>query len=51
MDHRRLHSQGLGRGGHGIGVAVVREIVEQVYGGTLEFGRAERGGALVLVRL
>ncbi len=37
--------------GHGIGLAVVREIVEQVYGGTLEFGRAERGGALVRVRL
>jgi two-component system, OmpR family, sensor histidine kinase PhoQ len=37
--------------GHGIGLAVVREIVEQVYGGTLEFGRTERGGALVRVRL
>lgn len=37
--------------GHGIGLAIVREIVEQ-YGGTLDFGRSERlGGLRVEVRL
>jgi two-component system sensor histidine kinase PhoQ len=38
-------------GGHGIGLAVVREIVEGVYGGRLEFGRGALGGALVRVWL
>jgi len=38
-------------GGHGIGPAVVREIVEGVYGGRLEFGRGALGGALVRVWL
>ncbi|MGH8589198.1 MAG: ATP-binding protein [Gammaproteobacteria bacterium] len=38
-------------GGHGIGLAVVREIVEGVYGGRLELGRGALGGALVRVWL
>ena len=38
-------------GGHSIGLAVVREIVEGVYGGRLELGRGALGGALVRVWL
>lgn len=49
----------LGRGvradsateGHGIGLAVVREIVVEVYGGSIDIGAAELGGAAVEVRL
>lgn len=37
--------------GHGIGLAVVRDIVEGVYGGRLELGRGGRGGARVRVWL
>ena len=37
--------------GHGIGLAVVREIVEQVYAGTLESSPARGGGTLARVRL
>ncbi len=36
--------------GHGIGLAVVREIVE-VYGGTLEIARSEMGGAKIQVKI
>lgn len=38
------------RPGHGIGLAVVREIVA-AYGGSLRIGRSEAGGALVTVRI
>lgn len=49
----------LGRGqradptvdGHGIGLAVVRDLVEEVYYGKLEIGRGVLGGALVRARL
>jgi two-component system, OmpR family, sensor histidine kinase PhoQ len=49
----------LGRGqradptvaGHGIGLAVVRDLVEEVYYGHLEIGRGARGGARVRARL
>lgn len=49
----------LGRGvradphteGHGIGLAVVRELVEQVYGGNLHIDRSPLGGARVRVTL
>lgn len=49
----------LGRGiradqntaGHGIGLAVVRDIVEDVYQGVLELGRGELGGACIRVEL
>ncbi len=37
--------------GHGIGLAVVRDLVEEVYYGRLEIGRGELGGARVRVRL
>ncbi len=37
--------------GHGIGLAVVREIVEGVYGGRLDIGSGERQGTLVRVWL
>lgn len=37
--------------GHGIGLAVVKEIVEQVYGGALDFGDSPLGGAAVRVSL
>ena len=49
----------LGRGqradptvaGHGIGLAVVRDLVEEVYYGHLEIGRGALGGARVRARL
>ena len=49
----------LGRGqradttvaGHGIGLAVVRDLVEEVYYGRLDIGRGALGGALVQARL
>lgn len=49
----------LGRGqradptvaGHGIGLAVVRDLVEEVYYGRLDIGRGLLGGALVRARL
>jgi len=49
----------LGRGqradptiaGHGIGLAVVRDLVEEVYYGRLDIGRGALGGALVRARL
>ena len=49
----------LGRGqradpavaGHGIGLAVVRDLVEEVYYGRLDIGRGSLGGALVRARL
>lgn len=37
--------------GHGIGLAVVRDIVEDVYQGKLEIGQGSLGGALARVRL
>ncbi len=37
--------------GHGIGLAVVRELVEEVYRGRLEIDRSVLGGARVTVRL
>ncbi|MCP5158054.1 MAG: hypothetical protein H6975_01360 [Gammaproteobacteria bacterium] len=37
--------------GHGIGLAVVRDLVEEVYYGQLEIGRGTLGGALVRARL
>lgn len=37
--------------GHGIGLAVVRDIVEDVYRGNLEISQGSLGGALVRVRL
>lgn len=37
--------------GQGIGLAVVRELVEEVYGGTVEITDGKLGGALVRVRL
>lgn len=37
--------------GHGIGLAVVRDLVEEVYYGQLEIGRGMLGGALVRARL
>lgn len=37
--------------GHGIGLAVVRDLVEEVYHGELEITRGELGGALVRIRL
>lgn len=37
--------------GHGIGLAVVRELVEEVYRGRLEIDRSALGGARVAVRL
>jgi two-component system sensor histidine kinase PhoQ len=37
--------------GHGIGLAVVRDIVEEVYQGTLEIGSGILGGACIRVRL
>jgi two-component system sensor histidine kinase PhoQ len=33
--------------GQGIGLAIVREMVEEVYGGSIEIGDSELGGALV----
>jgi len=36
--------------GHGIGLAVTRDIVE-AYGGRVEIERSELGGALVVLRL
>ena len=36
--------------GHGIGLAIVKEIAES-YGGTLEIGRSELGGAEISVRI
>ncbi len=52
-------SEILGRGvradphteGHGIGLAVVRELVEQVYGGNLHIDRSSLGGARVRITL
>jgi len=49
----------LGRGqradptvaGHGIGLAVVRDLVEEIYYGRLDIGRGALGGALVRARL
>ena len=35
--------------GHGIGLAVVRDLVDEVYGGTLEIDRGHLGGARVTV--
>ncbi|MCC7410461.1 MAG: hypothetical protein IT495_02335 [Gammaproteobacteria bacterium] len=37
--------------GHGIGLAVVRELVEEIYAGRLELGTATGGGALVRVTI
>lgn len=37
--------------GQGIGLAVVRDLVEEVYGGELDIGRSYLGGARVRVRL
>ncbi len=37
--------------GHGIGLAVVRDLVEEVYYGRLDISRGELGGALVRARL
>ena len=37
--------------GHGIGLAVVRDLVEEVYYGRLDLSRGELGGALVRARL
>lgn len=37
--------------GHGIGLAVVRDLVEEVYYGRLDIGRGTLGGALVRARL
>ncbi len=37
--------------GHGIGLAVVRDLVEEVYYGRLEIGRGALGGTRVLARL
>ena len=37
--------------GHGIGLAVVREIVVEVYGGRIEVGSGALGGAAVEIRL
>ena len=37
--------------GHGIGLAVVRDLVEEVYYGRLEIGRSDLGGARVRARL
>ncbi|HXH02460.1 MAG TPA: ATP-binding protein [Candidatus Competibacteraceae bacterium] len=37
--------------GHGIGLAVVRDLVEEAYGGSLEIGDAPGGGALIRVSL
>jgi len=37
--------------GHGIGLAVVRDLVEEVYYGRLEIGQGELGGARVRARL
>jgi two-component system sensor histidine kinase PhoQ len=36
--------------GHGIGLAVVKEIAES-YGGTLEIGQSELGGAEIIVTI
>lgn len=36
--------------GHGIGLAVVKEIVEEIYGGKLEFERGSLGGTRVRVQ-
>jgi two-component system sensor histidine kinase PhoQ len=36
--------------GHGIGLAIVKEIAES-YGGKLEIGRSELGGAEISVRI
>jgi len=37
--------------GHGIGLAVVRDLVEEVYSGRLDLSRGQLGGALVRARL
>jgi two-component system sensor histidine kinase PhoQ len=37
--------------GHGIGLAVVRDIVEEVYRGTLEIAQGSQGGTCIRVRL
>ena len=37
--------------GHGIGLAVVRDLVEEVYYGQLEIDRGALGGALIRARL
>ncbi len=37
--------------GQGIGLAVVRELVEEVYGGTVEIAAGRLGGALIRLRL
>jgi len=37
--------------GHGIGLAVVRDIVEEIYRGTIEIDRSRLGGARVRIRL
>ncbi|MDQ2696036.1 MAG: ATP-binding protein, partial [Pseudomonadota bacterium] len=37
--------------GHGIGLAVVRDIVEEAYGGRLEIGSSGLGGARVQVEI
>ena len=37
--------------GQGIGLAVVRELVEEVYGGSLEIDAGQLGGALIRLRL
>ena len=37
--------------GHGIGLAVVRDLVEEIYYGRLDIGRGTLGGALVRARL
>lgn len=45
---QRLESTGEG---HGVGLAVVKELVEEVYGGELLVSAAELGGARVEVRI
>jgi two-component system sensor histidine kinase PhoQ len=37
--------------GHGIGLAVVRDLVVEVYGGQITIGRSDLGGAAVTIRI
>ena len=39
------------RPGHGIGLAVVREIVVEVYGGEISIGVSKLGGTVVTIRI
>ncbi|MCK4587751.1 MAG: GHKL domain-containing protein [Gammaproteobacteria bacterium] len=47
---RRGHRADNEIAGHGIGLSIVNDIV-QVYGGTLEIGTSELGGAKIIVKL